>query len=150
MVGCAVSGAVKLRKYTVSRRDSVSARAAADHPVEPGRRAGRALDRALAVVVEVVPVGRPFPQIARHVVEAEAVGRERADRNRAGAGAAVGAADQRRLGAGGRCRRRRSGELLTPGIVEVGLAAAGGTLPFRFGRQPPADRRAMTCRRRPS
>src|SRR5216683_691286 len=82
-----------------------------------------------------IPVGRPFPDIADHVVYAVAVDRKGA--NRRGAGEAVGPIVVEREvalpGVGHVLAGRR--ELLAPGELCTVEAAARGELPFGFGRQ---------------
>src|SRR5690349_9078162 len=86
-------------------------------------------------MVRLVPVGRPLPDIADHVVEAVAVRRESSD----GRGALVSVALQvlvwegalpgvRHLPPAGR-------ELIAPGKRSAVEPAARGELPFRLGRQ---------------
>src|SRR5205823_10322640 len=82
-----------------------------------------------------IPVGRPFPDIPDHVVDAVPVRRK--GRDRRGAIEAVGAEVSVReialpgvgLVPAAWC------ELLAPGVFGVGQAAACRKLPFRFGRK---------------
>ena len=88
----------------------------------PPRRAVRGCT--LVAVVEAIL--HPFPDVAVHVVEAERIGGERADRRRllvvplAAAAVAVGVA---------------LADLVAPGIGRLG-AGARGIFPFRLGQQP--------------
>src|SRR6266851_4519927 len=80
-----------------------------------------------------IPVGRPFPDIPDHVVDAVAVRRE--GRDRRGALEAVGAQilvwEFALPGVGHVAAAWR--ELFAPGVFGVGQSTAGGELPFRFG-----------------
>ena len=50
--------------------------------IEAVGRAGRIAQRTIAVIVGSIKVAAPFPDVARHVEQAVAVGRERGDRGR--------------------------------------------------------------------
>src|SRR3546814_6015564 len=81
------------------------------------------------------PVLRPFPDIADHVEEAEAVGREMADRRRAvpAVEALIGEGEQPLQVI--RQHRPAGGQFVAPGIVGAIEAAARGIFPFGLGRQ---------------
>src|SRR6516225_2710944 len=81
------------------------------------------------------PVAGPLPDIADHVVEAVAIGREAADRR--GALEAVGLQILPRKIPLPESRHHASpgGELLAPGVFGALQPAAGGELPFRLARQ---------------
>ena len=89
----------------------------------------------VGLVLGRVPVGRPFPDVADHVVDAVAVGRERAHRRRPrpAVGAQVLVRKVALPGVGHMPAVRR--ELVAPGEVRAVQSAARGEFPFRFGRQ---------------
>ena len=89
----------------------------------------------VGLVLRRVPVGRPFPDVADHVVDAVAVGREGAHRRgpRPAVGAQVLVGKVALPGVGHMPAVRR--ELVAPGEVRAVQPAARGEFPFRFGRQ---------------
>src|SRR5207249_671224 len=105
--------------------------------VDAEARAGRVAARARGIDVKagLIPVVAPLPDVAGHVVQAEAVGRVGADRGGAGVAVVGGvAAGEGALEGVGHPLAAGSG-LVAP---VVGLAvepAAGGVLPLRLGRQ---------------
>ena len=86
-----------------------------------------------------VPVARPLPDIARHVVQAEVVGGERADRRGAVEAGLAGAAP-REVGAVPVVGHDpAAGSLVvTPRERRPVEVAPGGSLPLRLGRQRPS------------
>src|SRR6202171_5134988 len=82
-----------------------------------------------------VPIGRPFPDIADHVVQAEAVGRERSDGRRAleAVGSEVLVREITLPGVRHVLATRRL--LIAPGEFRAVKSAACGEFPFGLGRQ---------------
>src|SRR5882762_1056547 len=80
-----------------------------------------------------IPVGRPFPDIPDHVVDAVAVRRKGRDRRGAiePVGAEILIGEFTLPGVGHVAAAWR--ELFAPGVFDVGKSTAGGKLPFRFG-----------------
>src|SRR5581483_1708460 len=48
--------------------------------IEPGLRARRVLRRTVLVIIELIPVAAPLPDVARHVIQSVSVGGEGTDR----------------------------------------------------------------------
>src|SRR5204863_5533929 len=100
--------------------------------------AARIVDRAARALdfrVLLVPIRRPFPDVAGHVVEAVAVRRERADR-RGPLEAVLEQVLPRELALPEvRVRLAARRELVAPAILRAVEAAARGELPLGFARQ---------------
>src|SRR5262249_4516914 len=104
-------------------------------PLGPGRIDDHPLAGAPAVQIDLVPVAAPLPDVAGHVVQAVAVGRERLHRR--GALVAVpGRVLPRELALPAVALRLLLREgLVAPGVGLAFQTAPGGELPFRLGRQ---------------
>src|SRR5262249_54257175 len=89
----------------------------------------------IAGVARRIPVGRPLPDIADHVIEAIAVRRERGDR-RGPLVAVGGEVLVRKIALPGiRQMPAAGGKFVTPSELGGGVQAASrGKFPFRFGR----------------
>ena len=89
----------------------------------------------LGRVLGLVEVGRPLPDVADHVDQPVAVGRKRADRRRALEAVLVQVL-HREIALPGVGEIPILGqELVAPGVIRAVEPAAGGHLPFGFGRQ---------------
>src|SRR5437868_4793904 len=134
--------AARRQPIPIAVRLVAEVRAAADHPHRPERRPTRILEPARRKI-PAEPVGAPLPGVAAHVVEAEAVRRERIN----GGGAVVAVIervvrweravpDVASLLAAGR-------QVIPPRIALLFEAAARGVLPLRLRRQALAGPRAV-------
>src|SRR5207302_1158657 len=86
-------------------------------------------------VAGAVPIGTPLPHVARHVVQAVAVGREGGDRGETAEAVLAAVLEGERALPDVGHPAAAGPELVAPVVRFAVQAAAGGALPLRLGRQ---------------